>query len=931
MNEKDAQKTGWRSAARRCGLMYVIGYTIAFALIATVVYSVFLINGKGFVWHPDGAEQHYIALEYIGRWFRSVFRNIFIDRSFNIPLWDFSIGQGGDILTTLQYYGLGDPLVVLAAFVSAEHMEFLYNALIIARMYLSGLFFSGFCFYMKCGKEETLLGALAYAFCGYALKNGVCHPFFLTPMLYFPFLVWGGEKILHRENPALFIISLFLTTLSNFYFAYMQCVMLVVYVVVRYFSVPEIKHGWELPRYLIRFVLAGLIGVSMAAVVLLPVANCFLNNIRVGAENGISLLYPKVFYEEVLNGLISMRPISFHTVLGLLPLCFLSIVLLFFMKKEHRWLKCLLVIMLIMLCFPVFGHVLNGFSYICNRWTWAISFIEAYVLVLMWPELNRIDTAKKRKLCFVSVGYLVIVAFLPQTMEKGTIIQWIILILSLLLICLSDRAIVFRKKSVRKVGLGAMCILSIAIMGLDLYVNGNVKVSAFMDQGNEWNTLELATSKLAEPYMEDDMFTRHTLHNGVTNESVLSRTFSTATYWSLQGNRIAEYRREMEIPDKYACWWSDYDQRAYLDVLNNVGYRVYAGQIDESTNAGYGFDRCMSLSGFTLYENRYPMPIGYTYDSVLTQEEYGWLTTEQKQEALLQNVLLHDKTQREYNVDTYDTWSWETEYSMEVTSGNCEIGANTIIVKEAPVIVRLSFDSQADCEMYLNVKNLQVELMSQMDIIGRYDDAREAYESLPDEERERIRRNERLNRRATETKISVYDGICYKQFNHYQPDNQYYSNAHDYLINMGYQEGERSFYMVTLNSTGIYTYDDLRVVCQVMDDLPTYVSERSEESIKQIEFGVNSMKGNIEVSDNKILCMAVPYSTGWKAYVDGKETPVLRANIWSMAIELEPGVHEVKFKYMTPWLETGVYISLLGWVCFAAIEYGFRKKMWYVK
>lgn len=45
------------------------------------------------------------------------------------PLFDSSIGMGEDIIGTLDYYGFGDPLNVLAVFATKENgaMQFLFS------------------------------------------------------------------------------------------------------------------------------------------------------------------------------------------------------------------------------------------------------------------------------------------------------------------------------------------------------------------------------------------------------------------------------------------------------------------------------------------------------------------------------------------------------------------------------------------------------------------------------------------------------------------------------------------------------------------------------------------------------------------------------------------------------------------------------------
>ena len=58
---------------------------------------------------------------------------------------DFSVGQGFDVIGTLNYYGVGDPVNLLTVFFADNHLDQMYMFLILFRMYLSGLAFSYYC------------------------------------------------------------------------------------------------------------------------------------------------------------------------------------------------------------------------------------------------------------------------------------------------------------------------------------------------------------------------------------------------------------------------------------------------------------------------------------------------------------------------------------------------------------------------------------------------------------------------------------------------------------------------------------------------------------------------------------------------------------------------------------------------------------------
>ena len=107
--------------------------------------------------------------------------------------------------------------------------------------------------------------------------------------------------------------------------------------------------------------------------------------------------------------------------------------------------------------------------------------------------------------------------------------------------------------------------------------------------------------------------------------------------------------------------------------------------------------------------------------------------------------------------------------------------------------------------------------------------------------------------------------------------------------------------------------------------------EQSIAKLKQTQFNVQELgddfiKGNITNKKSGILQISTSYSTGWKAYVDGKETEVINVNTGFIGIPLGEGEHEISFVYSTPWIETGAIISILGILGLIIIIIKQRKK-----
>lgn len=117
---------------------FYILYTIVFAAISLFIYSCFYFNGKSLIWSHDGVPQHINALAYYGKYLRNVLQTLVTEHKLSLPMWDMHIGYGSDILTTLHYYAIGDPLTLLSVFVPEKDTEILYEILIFLRIYLAG-------------------------------------------------------------------------------------------------------------------------------------------------------------------------------------------------------------------------------------------------------------------------------------------------------------------------------------------------------------------------------------------------------------------------------------------------------------------------------------------------------------------------------------------------------------------------------------------------------------------------------------------------------------------------------------------------------------------------------------------------------------------------------------------------------------------------
>lgn len=104
---------------------------------------------------------------------------------------------------------------------------------------------------------------------------------------------------------------------------------------------------------------------------------------------------------------------------------------------------------------------------------------------------------------------------------------------------------------------------------------------------------------------------------------------------------------------------------------------------------------------------------------------------------------------------------------------------------------------------------------------------------------------------------------------------------------MGYKNYSAGTMTLTFSMPGEYTFDDLYLVCQPMESVEKQTEKLGKESLENVSMETNKIIGDIEVSSDKFLAFSIPYSAGFRAYVDGKKVDLIKANSMYMGIELK--------------------------------------------
>lgn len=79
-----------------------------------------------------------------------------------------------------------------------------------------------------------------------------------------------------------------------------------------------------------------------------------------------------------------------------------------------------------------------------------------------------------------------------------------------------------------------------------------------------------------------------------------------------------------------------------------------------------------------------------------------------------------------------------------------------------------------------------------------------------------------------------------------------------------------------------------------------------------VRYEPDAVEVNAETSGNGLLVLSDTFYPGWKARVDGRDTPILRADVNLRAVAFPAGRHTVVFTYEPATVRWGIVLSLAG-------------------
>lgn len=842
----------------------IIQYTFLFSALCVFVFGIFAIKGKTFIWQVDGFNQHFIFLQN--------FRDMFSKFSWNS-------GLGLDTIGQYSYYLLGDPFAYISLLFPVKYIKYVYNFLVILRIYCVGLSFIAYCKYHHKNKISTLIGAIVYTFSGYVIYTTVRHPYFTNAVILFPFMLLGIDRILKEDKYKFFIIVTAISGISNYYFFYMLTILTFIYAIVKYINEYKSQGTKVFFTKFFKTLLSYIIGVLIAGIILLPTVYAFLNSARTDSRYTYYSLgyYAKLFFMDNSTPYWTRVYVS-SIFLSILPIA------IFRIKKdtENRSVLINILIQVIMLIMPFIGSAMNGFSFQSNRWSFAFAFFASYLVTHNFNEGTFTKKEIKISLMFL-ILYLIIALILYKVSGIFTCVSICIGILIALCFALKEN----RPKLCYILVITSICV-SIILFSIGLFVIGKyskqfVPFNEIEARSDSYN-YKIPNFDKAIKYIKekDSSFYRvGTNYYKSSNFPLVYKYNGLNSYLSIGNNFIDNLSKDLLILNKAKTNpLKEYDSRTSITTL--LGCKYYVVPDKDKCYVPYGYKLIKQLNEndkiTNIYENENYLPIGIFYNSYMNSDYYNSLSPIEKEQSILQTAHI-DNTEKlsDYNITNVDKINSSVQnIDYKLIDKKHVIKNNTISIKNKKKSFTLKFSDIKDVELYLYIENLRTLATKPFTVKVSYNDLTK--------------------------KQNIVDRI----------GSPYYEKTPNILFNLGYKQNHSGKIDISITLDGDYLFDDIKLLAVPMNSYKNSIKSLSETPFTVNKVGKNFIDGTINNSDDGILQISTSYSKGWSAYVDNEKTDIINVNSAFIGIPLKSGNHHIYFEYDTPYLKLGIICTIIG-------------------
>lgn len=788
-------------------------------------------------------------------------------------LFSWQAGMGFEFYQNFFYY-LGSPFNVIAMIIGNWDMEI---GVAVTMMVQVGMCSVTMLYYLKNtsrNSEKTgilndcicMLLAIVYSMCNYVLAYQYNY-IWLISLILAPLVLLGVERLNEGVGEKLYICSMILVLITNFYFAWFICILSFVWFV-------DTCEGNDkaVIRKTARYIFLSVISALSTAFVLLP---CYLavvgrDGMTVREEAGLWGWIGNI--ADFIQSFFWKSPIDqagkkLYTYNGYITVTVLFLVALYVFNRNIRLARRVKrVIEILVIAFQlnwVLGsYVFHGFAFpnsYSNRFQFILGIL---LLVTAFEELiNITQISIKQCAAILAAGALIVFVTLINTSEVNDPISYMVTILIILygLICVC-------LYTIKSIGRSALVVNILVICFLELVSNYFIVSENGYDTSGE-------KSRGTELWIAD-------------YENIETETGERKSSW-------VDSQRGMGNSD--ASIFSSILNRNTLDLYKKTGLS-YQG------NGGSYTYRCTTPLTSTLYNVRYVLTDHQMYfggyESIYSKSVFNTY----KDKTMTYSVSESSYTAGLGFLVSRDVENWDSDSDDPFEFQNkfvaCALGEDDIFEK---IDIENVSVSPSGSEI-LSQEGFDVEYKNIWAVDGLFY-VTNTYEFTA----------------PYDMHMYIYacddDQVCCKLYIDDEPvvdDSSYMSMSE--LLDVGDVHKGQKITLKVINGSLAGTTGNTNVFVYKYNDevMKTVVGKLRDNQYALESMGTTKVSGRVKAEDDSLLYTSIPYYRGFKVYVDGEKKELVSIAGAMCGVEVSAGEHEIVFRYLPYGLKTGIALSLAG-------------------
>ena len=576
--------------------------------------------------------------------------------------WATDLGSGA--MNAYSFYLYGSPFFWLSLIFPQNWLPYLMVPLLILKFAVAGGgAYRYLCRYVR-RTDYAMLGACLYAFSGFSVYN-VFFNHFVDVVALFPWMLWALDETLYEQEKyyGLFAFWVGVNLLNNYFFFIGQVIFLVIYFICK---LTTRDFPMKL-RLFARLAFESLLGAALGFVLLWPAVLSLLQNPRtIDLSSGWGFLtYSKV--QQYLAILLSwiLPPdspyitsiwsegiIKWTSMSAYLPLCSLAGAMAYWRARQGDSKKRIVAVCAVFALVPVLNsafYALNSSYY--ARWYYMPVLILCTMTAcgLESPDI----TADELDAPARGIGWLMLatLAFAVVPVQDSSTKEWSLGVLQnpgqyfvvlgfglggLVLyhfICRRWRGSRAFARRMTAAVLAFACLFSMVHIGIGKFGQWHTD----SDLVEQYTSALQLKDDLPEGDWRVDTYETHDNLGLWLDKSCLQYFGSTAAPSILSFYPALGVKRDVRSEPEI----SNYALRGLLSVKYLI--TTPEKQEDFLAAADEGWDYYDTRDGFMLYENENYVPMGFTYDYYITEEEYEATVKNTRSNLLMRALVLSEE------------------------------------------------------------------------------------------------------------------------------------------------------------------------------------------------------------------------------------------------------------------------------------------------